>query len=34
VYGVRFAERQDVYARYFEKDLEKPGAAAKAPPKQ
>ena len=28
VYGVRFAERQDVYARYFEKDLAKAGAGA------
>jgi hypothetical protein len=24
VYGVRFADRQNVYARYFEKDLAKP----------
>lgn len=33
VYGVRFAERQRVYARYFEKDLGKaaPAASAAAP---
>ncbi len=29
VYGVRFAGRQEVYARYFEKDLRKTAAAAK-----
>lgn len=38
VYGVRFADRQDVYARYFEKDLEKnqekPGAPTTPPPQQ
>lgn len=34
VYGVRFADRQDVYARYFEKDLEKPGASTKKIPPQ
>lgn len=28
IYGIRFAGRQDVYARYFEKDLAKAGAAA------
>ena len=28
VYGVRFQERQQVYARYFEKDLAKAGGAA------
>jgi hypothetical protein len=27
VYGVRFADRKRVYARYFERDLEKAGAA-------
>lgn len=36
VYGVRFAERQQVYARYFEKDLAKAEAAqageGKSPP--
>ncbi len=31
VYGVRFPGRQNVYARYFEKDLAKAGAAAKPP---
>jgi hypothetical protein len=38
VYGVRFADRQDVYARYFEKDLgknlRKSGAPKNPPPKQ
>ncbi len=34
VYGVRFADRQGVYARYFEKDLTKPGAPAAAPAQQ
>ena len=28
VYGVRFADRKDVYARYFEKDLQKTGSVA------
>ncbi|MCZ6473723.1 MAG: hypothetical protein O7E56_08430 [SAR324 cluster bacterium] len=28
VYGVRFGRRQDVYARYFEKDLQKSTASA------
>lgn len=28
VYGVRFADRQDVYARYFEKDLQKTAPTA------
>jgi hypothetical protein len=34
VYGVRFADRKNVYARYFEKDLRKAAAAAprSAPP--
>lgn len=27
VYGVRFPDRRQVYARYFEKDVRKPGAA-------
>jgi hypothetical protein len=31
VYGVRFPERRNVYARYFEKDLKKAGTAAAAP---
>jgi len=26
IYGVRFAERSNIYARYFEKDLAKPGS--------
>ncbi|MCZ6554037.1 MAG: hypothetical protein O7A67_09595 [SAR324 cluster bacterium] len=40
VYGVRFADRQNVYARYFEKDLVKlveeaePGAAPQSEPPQ
>lgn len=38
VYGVRFADRQDVYARYFEKDLgkslQKSGAPTSPPPKK
>lgn len=35
VVGVRFADRKNVYARYFEKDLAKPEAAApqREPPK-
>ncbi|HUJ73756.1 MAG TPA: hypothetical protein VL359_02815 [bacterium] len=35
VYGVRFADRQNVYERYFEKDLEalQPAAPRSEPPK-
>lgn len=34
VYGVRFSDRKQVYARYFEKDLKKIGSAKPKPEKK